>query len=136
MDEGIRIHRITMRQNVSKSPDEILQEEFLQERAAVLGRAGDSVSQALEKLRRIEHRIEMRLRRLGKLEDPSGESASRHQTIREINGEINLYNRAREYALLRYYYLIVTREAMGMRRHHWVEKHYAVPPRKRHLQDV
>jgi len=124
-----------MRPNTIKSPDEILQEEFLQERAAVLGRAGDSVSQALEKLHRIEHRIETRLRRLGELGAPSGENTSRHQVIREINGEISHYNRAREHALLRYYYLIVTREAMGMRRHQWVEKHYAVPPRKRHLQD-
>jgi hypothetical protein len=124
-----------MRPNTNKSPDEILQEEFLQERAAVLGRAGDSVSQALEKLRRIEHRIEKRLRRLGARGEQSGETVSRPQAIREINGEINHYNRAREHALLRYYYLIVTREAMGMRRHHWVEKHYAVPPMKRQLQD-
>ena len=123
------------RLNMSKSPDEILQEEFLQERAAVLGRAGDSVSHALEKLRRIERRIETHLSRLEEMGDPIGESVSRHQAIREINGEINRYNRAREHAMLRYYYLIVTREAMGMRRHQWVEKHYAVPPRRRHLQD-
>ena len=123
------------RPNMSKSPDEILQEEFLQERAAVLGRAGDSVSQALEKLRGIERRIETRLGRLERVADQCGEPVTRHQAIREINGEIGHYNRAREHALLRYYYLIVTREAMGMRRHQWVEKHYAVPPRKRHLQD-
>jgi hypothetical protein len=36
---------------------------------------------------------------------------------------------------MRHYYLIVTREAMGMRRHHWVEQHYRVPPPKKHLQD-
>lgn len=124
-----------MRPNMNKSPDEILQEEFLQERAAVLGRAGDSVSQALEKLRRIERRIEARLSRLGEMAEQRGESVSRHQVIREINREINHFNRTREHALLRYYYLIVTREAMGMRRHQWVEKHYAVPPSKRHLQD-
>jgi hypothetical protein len=124
-----------MRPNMNKSPDEILQEEFLQERAAVLGRAGDSVSQALEKLRRIERRIEARLSRLGEMAEQSGEPVSRHQVIREINREINHFNRTREHALLRYYYLIVTREAMGMRRHQWVEKHYAVPPSKRHLQD-
>ena len=84
---------------------------------------------------RIERRIETHLIRLEEMADPIGESVSRHQAIREINGEINRYNRAREHALLRYYYLIVTREAMGMRRHQWVEKHYAVPPRRRHLQD-
>jgi hypothetical protein len=53
----------------------------------------------------------------------------------EINREISKYNGAREYALMRHYYLIVTREAMGIRRHHWVEQHYRIPPRRKHLQD-
>jgi hypothetical protein len=56
--------------------------------------------------------------------------------VKEINGEINKYNHAREYAKLRYYYLIVTREAMGMRRHHWVEEIYTIPPRKKYLRDI
>jgi hypothetical protein len=127
----------------NKSPDEILQEEFLQERAAVLGRAGDSVSRALEKLRGIEHRLEECLGRLKDMEkknnrNPAGSSCAgdlRRHMVLDINREINRFNRTREYALLRYYYLIVTREAMGMRRHHWVEQQYRVPPRKKHLQD-
>lgn len=59
----------------------------------------------------------------------------RRQMVVEINREISKFNGAREYALMRHYYLIVTREAMGMRRHHWVDQHYRVPPRKKHLQD-
>ena len=59
----------------------------------------------------------------------------RRQMVVEINREISRFNRVREYALMRHYYLIVTREAMGMRRHHWVDQHYRVPPRKKHLQD-
>lgn len=59
----------------------------------------------------------------------------RRQMVVEINREISQFNGAREHALMRHYYLIVTREAMGMRRHHWVEQHYRVPPRKKHLQD-
>jgi hypothetical protein len=59
----------------------------------------------------------------------------RRQIVAEINREISRFNGAREYALMRLYYLIVTREAMGMRRHHWVDQHYRVPPRKKHLQD-
>ncbi len=59
----------------------------------------------------------------------------RRQMVVEINREISKFNGAREYALKRHYYLIITREAMGMRRHHWVDQHYRVPPRKKHLQD-
>jgi hypothetical protein len=51
----------------------------------------------------------------------------------EINGEIRHYNSAREYAQLRYFYLIVTREAMGIRRHKTVEEAYKIPPKKKYL---
>ena len=129
--------------NNNKSPEDILQEEFLQEKAAVLGRAGESVSKALEKLQGIEKSLKERLIRLRDIErsirqdcpDIDNMGGLRRQIMIEINKEINKYNRAREYASTRYYYLIVTREAMGMRRHHWVEQHYRVPPRKKHLQD-
>ena len=129
--------------NTNKSPEDILQEEFLQEKAAVLGRAGESVSKALEKLQGIEKSLKERLIRLRDIErsirqdcpDIDNMGRLRRQIMIEINKEINKYNRAREYASTRYYYLIVTREAMGMRRHHWVEQHYRVPPRKKHLQD-
>ena len=50
---------------------------------------------------------------------------------RELNREINKFNAAREHAKLRYYYLIVTREAMGFRRHASVEEAYRIPPRKK-----
>ena len=122
--------------NTNKSHDEILKEEFLQERAAVLGRAGDSLSEALKTLHHIECQIEAGLDRLRDMEAHIGQNGLRRQAVLEINREINKYNRAREYALLRYYYLIVTREAMGMRRHHWVEQQYSVPPKKRHLQNL
>jgi hypothetical protein len=129
--------------NTNKSPEDTLQEEFLQEKAAVLGRAGESVSKALEKLQGIEKSLKERLIRLRDIErsirqdcpDIDNIGGLRRQIMIEINKEINKYNRAREYASTRYYYLIVTREAMGMRRHHWVEQHYRVPPRKKHLQD-
>jgi hypothetical protein len=129
--------------NTNKSPEDFLQEEFLQERAAVLGRAGDSVSRALEKLRGIENSLEERLNRAKELEQlisQDGKSVGnlrglRRQMMLEINREISKYNGAREYALMRHYYLIVTREAMGIRRHHWVEQHYRIPPRRKHLQD-
>jgi hypothetical protein len=134
---------IKMALNTNKSPEDLLQEEFLQERAAVLGRAGDSVSRALEKLRGIETSLEERLCRFKELEQLITQDCKnvrnlvglRRQMMLEINREISKYNGAREYALMRHYYLIVTREAMGIRRHHWVEQHYRIPERKKHLQD-
>jgi len=39
----------------------------------------------------------------------------------------------KEYAQLRYYYLIVTREAMGFRRHKAVEDVYRIPPKRKYL---
>ena len=129
--------------NKSKRPEDVLQEEFLRERAAVLGRTGDSVSRALEKLRSIESSLEERMSRWADIErlvpqdlnDARNLGRLRRQMVVEINREISRFNRVREYALMRHYYLIVTREAMGMRRHHWVDQHYRVPPRKKHLQD-
>jgi hypothetical protein len=126
-----------------KDTENILQEEMLQERAAVLGRAGEKLSAALEKLRSIDRIIEERLQHLSALVE-KGEDKHHHdelvsvrkKMLNEINGEINKYNHAREYAKLRYYYLIVTREAMGMRRHHWVEEIYKIPPRKKYLRDI
>ncbi|HUH66651.1 MAG TPA: hypothetical protein VLZ07_09460 [Syntrophales bacterium] len=126
-----------------KDPENILREEMQQERAQVLGRAGEKLAAAIAKMRGIEDTIEERLKKFeldskryeGKV--ISGKSASlRHEFIGEINREIGRYNRAREYAKLRYYYLIVTREAMGMRRHHWVEELYRIPPRKALLRNI
>jgi hypothetical protein len=126
-----------------KDTENILREEMLQERAAVLGRAGEKLSMALEKMRVIDRFIEERLQHFssfvekGKDEHGHNEPVSlRKKMVREINGEISKYNHAREYAQLRYYYLIVTREAMGMRRHHWVEEIYKIPPRKKYLRDI
>jgi len=125
-----------------KSPEDLLKEEFIQERAAVLGRAGEKVSAAIEKLLEIEEIIEKRLSRFDQMVEKSraphgdGELVSlRRQILKEINEEIGKFNRAREYAKLRYYYLVVTREAMGMNRHHWIEDVYRIPPRKKQLRD-
>lgn len=115
----------------------------MRERAAILGRAGDSVSRALEKLHNIERSLEEMMIRLADIEQPVSQDLTdarsmgklRRQMIVEINREISKFNGEREYALMSHYYLIVTREAMGMRRHHWVDQHYRVPPRKKHLQD-
>jgi hypothetical protein len=103
--------------------------EILQERAEVLGRAGEKLDLALSKLKAIESVINIKMESLMS----PGPEASTAELIGDINGEIRHYNEAREYAKLRYYYLIVTREAMGFRRHKSVEEAYSIPPKKKLL---
>jgi len=126
-----------------KDPENILREEMLKERAEVLGRAGERLATSIEKMSIIEQGIDERLQHfrlvVKKCEKRGGDNeiASLKQDIMaDINREIGKFNRAREYAKLRYYYLIVTREAMGMRRHHWVDEWYRIPPRKPHFRDI
>ena len=129
--------------NAEKTPEDILREEFLKERAVVLGRSGENVQKALEKLKATETLIEELSERLHALADQydlqtrnrSELSIKKRAAIKEINEQISQYNRTREYAKLRYYYLIVTREALGLRRHSWVEKTYRIPPKKNYLQE-
>jgi hypothetical protein len=130
------------RANRGKNPEDILKEEFLQERAAVLGRAGEKVSAALETLCEIERVIQERLVYFNEIVEACKSQhidnriiSLRQQIIKEINIEVGRFNRAREYAKLRYYYLVVTREAMGMHRHHWIEDAYKIPPRKKYFRD-
>jgi len=126
-----------------KDPENILREEMLKERAEVLGRAGERLATSIEKMSIIEQGIDERLQHfrlvVKKCEKRGGDNeiASLKQDIMaDINREIGKFNRAREYAKLRYYYLIVTREAMGMRRHQWVDEWYRIPPRKPHFRDI
>lgn len=126
-----------------RDPENILREEMMRERAEVLGRAGEKLASAIDKMNLIEKVIEGKLKDFHSLiEKCRGDSIDRdivsrkHKLVREINGEIGKFNHAREYAKLRYYYLIVTREAMGLRRHHWVEETFKIPKRKKYLRDV
>ena len=126
-----------------KDPENILREEMMREKAEVLGRAGEKLSAAIEKVKSIEQGVEERLKKLQSLfeksqegYDNSGLAPQRQKMVKEINKEISKFNHAREYAKLRYYYLIVTREAMGMRRHHWVDESYRIPPKKKYLRDA
>jgi hypothetical protein len=126
-----------------KDPENILREEMLKERAEVLGRAGEKLAAALEKMKTIEQDVDERLKQfriVAKKYEENGDDdklvSMKKDIAGEINREIGKFNRAREYAKLRYYYLIVTREAMGMRRHHWVDEWYRIPPRKPHFRDL
>jgi len=118
---------------LEKTPEDILQQEILKERAEVLGKAGISVEKALAKLRDIEADIEEKKRLLTGLAQGDRE---RLRAIKEINREISRFNNQREYVKLRFYYLVVTREALGLRRHQRIEEFYRIPPKKRHIREA
>jgi len=118
------------------------QEDILRERAQVLARASESVHAALEKLKILEQEINDKtaLYRRAAARCSSGDPVRPrlHRFLEGLLEEINLgvagYNEEREYAKVRYYYLIVTREAMGLRRHQTVEEIYRIPDKKRYLE--
>jgi len=105
------------------------QEEILQERAEALGHAGERLFSVLKELKEIEKIIDSKAAFIR-----SGDDGT-ERAVREINSEIDRYNRTREYAKLRYYYLIVIREAVGFRRHKQVEEIYGIPPQKRYVSN-
>ncbi len=119
-------------------PDAIF-DELLRERAAVLARAGFAVEDALVCLMKIEKRIDEQIDHLhtGRVSGSSREkSCDERLILEEINSVIDEYNEACRKADLQYYYLIVTREAMGLRRHETVRQLYAIPPKKKKLQAI
>ncbi len=107
-------------------------EEIFKERADVLYRTGEALSDALHELASIGKRIDSYVETLTQKSE-YGDYYAIAELKTEINSEIARYDRAREHAKLRYYYLIITREAMGLRRHTWVEEVYKIPPRKEPL---
>lgn len=116
---------------MTKDGLEKTQEEIFRERADVLSRAGKSLADALARLEDIGTSIQTKL--------DSIRNTRKHEEIddaplyRDLNREIKAFNQARAYAELRRYYLIVTREALGLRRHTWVDEMYKIPPRRREL---
>ena len=104
-------------------------EEIFQERADVLYRTGEALSDALRKLTSFGKIVDSSIEDINTLTE-NEEPGTIGKLYARINGEISRYNRAREYAKLRYRYLVITREAMGFRRHTWVEEIYRIPPRE------
>jgi hypothetical protein len=97
-----------------KTTQDLLQEELLRERAAVLARTGERLAQALEKLHGLERELEAA---------PEA----------EFDLRACAYNRQREEVLTRYHYLIVTREALGLIHHQRLAEFYRIPPKRRRL---
>ncbi len=123
-----------------KSVQDILQEEVLRERVSVLTRAGEQLAEALRKLEKMEEEIAaaMDAWRQGCESGETGppqRKGGRGRLLGELNGKITLFNRQREVVRTRYYYLIVTREALGIIHHQRLEEIYRIPPLKRPLQE-
>lgn len=123
-----------------RSKDEsvdILREEFLRERAAVLGRAGTAVEDAIAELARLDYEIQIKQEQLHSIRlDEQSFSNEKHVLVQEINLHIEQFNIVIEKAKLKYYYLIVTREAMGLRRHKRIQELYVIPKKKKKIQAV
>ncbi len=124
-----------------KSIDEVLQEEFLRERAAVLSRAAEKLTRTLDLLSRIAEQISRDAEAMECLNHDEadrkavsgGDGIGKEMILEQINRNIDYFNKTRENAKIDYYYLIVTREALGLRKHHWVEELYSIPSKKKHI---
>jgi len=117
---------------------DILCEEFFQERAMVLGRAGMAVEDVLEELARLDREIQIKKEQLQSLQHPEQYSCDPNDQqvlIAAINVSIDQFNAVRKRAQLKYYYLVVTREALGLRRHDRIQEIYVIPEKKKKIQD-
>lgn len=122
-----------------KSTQDILQEEMLRERAAVLARAGERLAEAMERLRKmegciVEKRAALKRGDVGRDNVPSASGGFKdgdRRLLAEINDMIRAYNLQREQVQTRYYYLIVTREALGIIHHQRLSEIYRIPPKIR-----
>ena len=126
--------------NTRKTTQDILQEEMLRERAAVLARAGEKLAAAMEKLGKIDEEITEALALWRGSGEGNGAPAAkgreaRRRLLGEINGKIRAYNLQREQVKTRYYYLIVTREALGLIHHQRLAELYRLPPKKHCLPE-
>lgn len=106
------------------------EEELLKERAEALYHAGCELQDSLKKLKDIEKDIEFKVFALKE----RAYLSKRGLLLDEIKEDIRLFNEKREYAKLRYYYLVVIREAVGFRNHKWIEEIYKIPGKKLNVQ--
>jgi hypothetical protein len=109
----------------------------LREKAAVLSRAGMAVDDAIERLMSIDREIEVKISLLNTFcwNNHASEMLQKKQMVcEEINLSIDQFNAIRQKAELQYYYLIVTREALGLRRHEMIQDIYRIPAKKEKIR--
>jgi hypothetical protein len=126
-----------MSQDRKQDQQDNLIEELLREKAAVLSNAGFAVHDAIEKLKKVDSEINEKVSFLNSCDraDHSSEAARKRRTIcEEINFSIDKFNVLHKKAELQYYYLIVTREALGLRRHDRIREIYRIPEKKKKIR--
>ncbi|MCX5850298.1 MAG: hypothetical protein NTW65_12765 [Deltaproteobacteria bacterium] len=121
-------------QKIKNDRQDNLLEELLREKAAVLSRAGMAVDEVIKQLICIDREIEEKKSLLNFLDgDNRSSEVSQYKKLicEEINISIDKFNAAHQKAKLQYYYLIVTREALGLRRHEMIQEIYRIPDKKK-----
>jgi len=121
-------------QRIKKEHQDNILDELKREKAAVLANASWAVEEVLEKLKGLDGEIQLKMSYLNAAKKTDDSRELRHQRkliCEEINFRINEFNAVRKKAELKYYYLIVTREALGLRRHEMVQKIYRIPDKKK-----
>lgn len=117
-------------QTIKENRHENLCEELLRERAAVLGRAGIAVEDAIDRLMFVAREIEAKISLLKSYSTAvhDCEVLDKQKLLhKEINLDIDQFNDICRNAQIKYYYLIVTREALGLRRHEVIKETYRIP---------
>jgi hypothetical protein len=126
-------------QSKKEESHDTLCEELLRERAAVLSRAGNAVEDALAELTRVDDEIQiknMSLKSFQRRKHDPGERQKEQVLIDEINMCIDQFNDIHKRAQLKYYYLVVTREALGLRRHDMIQEIYRIPEKRKKLRNT
>lgn len=116
-----------------------LLEELRREKAAVLSRAGMAVEDAIGQLMNFDREIDVKislLKTFSRNEHVSKILQKKQLICEEINLSIEQFNAIRQKAQLQYYYLIVTREALGLRRHEMIQEIYRIPAKKEKIQAI
>jgi len=122
-----------------ESQHDNLFDEIMRERAAVLSRLGKALGDTLETLNALEKDIQRKMRIFEEKKQNLGDHfamSTRKKLCAEINSVIDQFNLTRRKAQLKYYYFIVTREAMGLRHHERVFEIYKLPDKKEKIQDA
>jgi hypothetical protein len=110
-------------------------DELLRERAAVLSRAGYALEDAIAELEKIDKEIQRKCQELKSSSPDWIDDSYKYQIIiEEINSSIDEFNTACNQAHLKYYYLIVTREALGLRCHNMIQETYLIPAKKKKIK--
>ncbi len=101
-----------------------LDAEILQEMAEALGNSGERVQRALARLQESLSRINQIRESLER--EPKSMGSPTLEAM--LEKEVGLYNSLRQEALEQFRWLIIHREALGIRNHAQVAEQYPIPP--------